>query len=90
MIAISSERIIAITSESLSPTLRNANRHRPESATGELPREIVLKGRGTSFDHTRYSHNRETEDNPRRVWTLVRLAQSRKPDFERVLKSCLR
>jgi len=32
LIAISSERIIAITSESLSPTVRNAYRHRPESA----------------------------------------------------------
>ena len=29
---------------------------------------IPLAGRGTALDHTRYSHRRETETNPPRVW----------------------
>ena len=34
----------------------------------------AMRGRGTGFDHQRYSHDHETEDNPRGVWTFVHLA----------------
>jgi hypothetical protein len=54
------------------------------------PGEVNLSGRGTALDRTRYSHRRETEDNPQNVWTLVRLGASTRPIFVQVLEECLR
>jgi hypothetical protein len=38
---------------------------------------MALKGRGTTFDHTRYSHRHETYDNPAGVWTFSKLMRER-------------
>jgi len=40
------------------------------------PGEVRSLGRGTALDHTRYSHRRETDQNPPRVWSHTRLAPS--------------
>lgn len=39
------------------------------------PLRLELDGRGSALDHTRYSHRRETRDNPPRVWTLLHTSQ---------------
>ena len=50
--------------------------------------DVRMLGRGTALDRTRYSHDHETADNPRGVWTLLHL-----PDqpqlFMRVLAELL-
>lgn len=50
--------------------------------------DVRLLGRGTALDRTRYSHNRETEDNPAKVWTLLHLANSTRPVFMAVVTEC--
>lgn len=40
------------------------------------PWEARILGRGTGLDHKRYTHRRETEANPPRVWTFTRLQAS--------------
>jgi hypothetical protein len=50
--------------------------------------ELRMLGRGTALDRTRYSHNRETEDNPEKVWTLKYLSPSLRPVFMRVVSEC--
>lgn len=37
------------------------------------PWEVRMLGRGSALDHTRYSHRRETEENPPRVWAFTRV-----------------
>ena len=39
------------------------------------PPQLQLAGRGSGLDHMRYSHRRETVDNPPRVWTLLHSTQ---------------
>jgi hypothetical protein len=69
--------------------IRRNGRDRALLATGEIRRgELRLLGRGLGLDHVRYSHRRETEDNPRNCWTLVR--QPSRAVFERVLADCVR
>jgi hypothetical protein len=48
----------------------------------------LTRGRGNAFTQTRYSHNRETEENPERVWTLVRLPRSTRRVFLAVVEQC--
>ena len=45
-------------------------------------------GRGTALDKTRYSHNRETRDNPEGVWTLKRLPAATRSIYTAVLDGC--
>lgn len=53
----------------------------------QKPGRVDPLGRGTALDRTRYSHHRETEDNPPNVWTLVR--QAHHTPFVRVLADCM-
>jgi hypothetical protein len=54
-------------------------------ATATIARPIE---RGSGPRPTRYSHNRETIDNPPKVWTLVHLPKSARRIFLEVLISC--
>jgi len=57
--------------------VRRRGRVRMLQARDDIPAPLTLKleGRGSAFDHTRYSHRRETPDNPPRVWCLLELAR---------------
>jgi hypothetical protein len=44
--------------------------------------------RGTLFAATRYSHNKETKDNPPGVWTFKHLPKSTAPAFLTVAQEC--
>jgi hypothetical protein len=53
--------------------IRRRGRDRVLQAVVGLRRdhELRLLGRGTALDRTRYSHNRDNQTNPPRVWTLT-------------------
>lgn len=54
----------------------------------DLAYRNIATGRGTALDKTRYSHNRESEDNPEKVWTLRHLANSSQDVFLQVATDC--
>ncbi|GAC1500027.1 MAG: hypothetical protein NVS1B14_03730 [Vulcanimicrobiaceae bacterium] len=45
-------------------------------------------GRGTAMDKTRYSHDHETETNPKNCWTLKHLPRSTSRIFLSVAQDC--
>lgn len=47
------------------------------SVAGARAEILELAGRGTALGGVRYSHQRETPENPPGVWTLRRLARDR-------------
>jgi hypothetical protein len=54
--------------------------------TGEdRSREITI----SAYAGQKYSHRRETDDNPAGVWTLKRLAKAERPAFHRVVLDCI-
>jgi hypothetical protein len=50
---------------------------------------VIDGGRGTALDKTRYSHHRDTDENPEGVWTLVHIPRAAQPIFRAVLDSCI-
>jgi hypothetical protein len=67
--------------------IRRNGRNRVLLATGEIRRsELELLGRGSGLDHVRYSHQRETHDNPARVWCLT--PQPSRAVFTRLIAEC--
>lgn len=62
-----------------------------QAVAGEIrkPGEARLVGRGTALDHTRYSHRRETQTNPPRVWAYSHLTRSVEKFFHRVVSDCI-
>ena len=50
-----------------------------QALPGSRLHRVELSGRGDAFDHTQYSHTHESETNPPRVWTLLRLGINLEP-----------
>jgi hypothetical protein len=55
------------------------------NAGEDRSREITL----SAYAGQKYSHKRETDDNPPGVWTLKRLAKAERPTFHHVVLDCI-